>query len=207
MMQVWALTGGIACGKSTVLAMLRETGALARSADDDAREAFDDPTVRSALEQAFPDAVAGGTLERSRVAAIVFSDPDRRKQLEGILHPEVRRRMRAAIDTARANAATGILIYEVPLLFEGGLETWFDGVLVVESSLPVRLARLAERARRAGVADDGAARIAAQMPLDEKVARADIVVRNDGDLGALRAEIRRIAPRLEGDEKPTVAGP
>ncbi|MFM7320250.1 MAG: dephospho-CoA kinase [Armatimonadota bacterium] len=191
-MHVWGLTGGIACGKSTVLELLRREGAAVRSADDDAREAFDEPPVRAALARLFPDAVGPDGLDRAAIAAAVFADPERRKALEAVVHPAVRRRMRQAIAAARANDSKGLLVYEVPLLYEGGLESWFDGVVVVAASMPTRLARLAQRARRTGAPDDGSARIAAQMPLEAKIGRADRVVTNDGEMVQLEREVARI---------------
>ncbi len=188
-MHVWALTGGIACGKSTVLEMLRCAGARVRSADDDARQAFSEDAVRDALRGLFPGAVDGDRIDRAAIAAAVFGDARRRKQLEAVVHPAVRRRMRDAIDRARSEVSGEILVYEVPLLFEGGLENWFDGVVVVDSPLAARLDRLRERARSSGRPDDGESRIAAQMPLEAKVARADEVVRNRTHVADLETEV------------------
>ena len=92
------------------------------------------------------------------------------------MHPAIRQRMRTTIESAKENPTPGLLLYEVPLLYEGGLETWFDGVVAVVANPQTQL----ERLRARGLSDEAAAqRLAAQLDPDEKVRRADFVVRTD----------------------------
>lgn len=170
-MQIWAITGGIACGKSTVSKFFAECGATIASADDDARAvlAEGEPT-RAAVLEAF------GTVERSELAAMIFGDPDARKRLNSLMHPAIRQRMRTVIETAKANPTPGLLLYEVPLLYEGGLETWFGGVVAVVANSQTQL----ERLRARGLSAEAAAqRLTSQLDPDEKARRADYVVRTD----------------------------
>lgn len=173
-MQTWAITGGIACGKSTVSKLFAECGATLASADDDARAvlAEGEPT-RAAVLEAF------GTVERSELAAKIFGDPDARKRLNSLMHPAIRQRMRAAIESAKANPTPGLLLYEVPLLYEGGLETWFEGVVAVVANPQTQRERLSAR----GLSDEAATqRLNSQLDPDEKARRADFVVRTDTTL-------------------------
>ena len=124
------------------------------------------------------------------MGAIVFSDPAARARLEGIVHPAVRAAM--AAETARlASAGTELAFYDVPLLFERGLERELDCVVVVHVPPAVQLARL--EARDGIGPAEARARLDAQMPIDEKARRADVLVENTGDVASLRA---RAAPLL-----------
>ena len=190
-MNVWAITGGIACGKSTVARLFGELGATVRSADDDARAARADPDVRAKILAAL------GTVEPDALSKIIFADPESRKTLNGILHPEVRTRMRAAIDEARRAPDAGLLLYEVPLLYEGGLETWFDGVICAAAAPDVQRARLKSRHPELS-GDEIERRIAAQIPADEKARRADVVIRTDGPIEGTRDAVAALWTRLAG---------
>jgi dephospho-CoA kinase len=173
-MKVWAITGGIACGKSTVSKLFAECGAILASADDDARAvlAEGEPT-RTAVLEAF------GTTERTELAARIFADPDARKRLNSLMHPAIRQRMRARIEAAQQGPTAGLLLYEVPLLFEGGLETWFQGVIAVAADRTTQL----ERLRGRGLTEEAAQqRLDAQLDPEEKVRRAHFVVRTDTSL-------------------------
>ena len=180
------LTGGIASGKSTFAAALRALGAPVIDADRLAREAVARGTpglARVAAE--FGPGVLGadGELDRAAMARRVFADPGARARLEQIVHPEVRARF--AAERARLEAeGHAVLVYDVPLLFEVGLDREVDLAVVVWTPREVQLARLCARDGLARA--DAEARLAAQLPLDDKAARADVVVANDGDLAALR---------------------
>ncbi len=182
------LTGGIATGKSTFAAALRALGVPVVDADDLARGAVarGSPAL-SAIERAFGSDVIGpdGELDRKRMAARVFADPAARSRLEAIVHPAVREAMSA--EAARlAAAGNDLVFYDVPLLYEVGLERKVDCVVVVHAPSEVQKRRLAVRD---GLSDaEAQARLAAQMPIDEKAERADVVVENDGDVESLRAK-------------------
>lgn len=180
-MHVWAITGGIACGKSTVSRLFAEQGAQIASADDDARAVLTDGSgTREAVLAAF------GTLDRAALGKRVFEDPEARKTLNALMHPAIRRRMRATIDAARAEDRLGLLLYEVPLLYEGGLETWFDGVIAVQASHESQRSRLLAR----GLSEiEAEQRLAAQLDPLEKVRRSQQVVSTDIPIEETRAAV------------------
>jgi dephospho-CoA kinase len=181
------LTGGIGAGKSTVARMLADRGAVVIDADDLARAALDpgSPGAGRVREEFGPRAVsADGTVDREWLARRVFDDPDARRRLEAIVHPEVGRLFREA--TERYRDSGRVVVYDVPLLVESGLEGMFDLVVVVEAPVEVRLARLAER----GVGEDDARRrIATQASDADRAAVADVILRNDGDTENLTGQV------------------
>ncbi len=191
-MRLVGLTGGIATGKSTFAAALRALGVQVIDADDLSRRAVArGSTALAEIERAFGPGVVGpdGELDRKGMAARVFADPAARARLEGIVHPAVREAMRAEAERLAA-AGHDLVVYDVPLLFEVGLDRKVDCVVVVHASPDVQVRRLAVRD---GLSDDQArARLAAQMPIDEKAARADVVIENHGDVESLRAKAARL---------------
>jgi dephospho-CoA kinase len=137
--------------------------------------------------RAFGDEIldAAGGLDRKRMAARVFADPAQRKALEAIVHPRVREAMAAEVQRLAA-AGAPLVIYDVPLLYEAGRDRDVEAVIVVWAPREAQLARLA--ARDGLSVADAEARIAAQLPLDDKARRADFVVVNDGTVEALAAK-------------------
>lgn len=202
---VVGLTGGIGSGKSTVARMLRELGAAVVDADALAREAVEPgrPAHRAVVDRfgagvVLPD----GTLDRKRLGAIVFADASARRDLERIVHPEVAALAAARFAEAVASGAP-LVVYDVPLLFENQLEGSFSSVIVVRVSPSTQRARIAARDRLSE--DEVRRRIEAQMPLEEKVRRAQHVIDNDGDLDATRAQVEALVARLvnaPGDPAP-----
>ncbi len=187
-MRLVGLTGGIATGKSSFAEALRALGVPVLDADRMAREAVapGSPGL-AAVVRAFGEGVldGAGALDRKRMAERVFADAAARARLEAIVHPEVRRAVRAEVERLAA-AGHDLVVYDVPLLYETGLDREVDCVVVVHAPPEVQEARLA--ARDGLSAEEARARLAAQMPIDEKAARADVVVENRGDLAALRAK-------------------
>lgn len=181
-MLVVAVTGGIGSGKSTVAAQLGRRGALVIDADALARKVLaPGGAAEAAVLAAFGPAVTGpdGHVDRSALAALVFTDEAARRSLEQIVHPLVHERAVAAM-AQRPKAS--VIVYDVPLLVETQGQHEVDVVVVVEASLTTRLARL--RAR--GVDDaDARARIAAQADDADRRAVAHEVLRNDGSLAQL----------------------
>jgi dephospho-CoA kinase len=181
------LTGGIGSGKSTVARMIAERGVPVLDADDLAREVTAPGQPAAAeIAAAWPEAVgAGGAFDRKRLAAIVFADPAARLRLEAITHPRIQAlgEERAA---ALARQGHALAFYEASLLVETGRHRDFDGLVVVTCSPERQLARAVAR----GLAPDEArARIAAQLPLADKVRAATHVIDNDGDLETTRAQV------------------
>ena len=194
-MRLLGLTGGIATGKSTFAEALRARGVPVVDADALARAAVAPgaPALAEIARTFGPGVLApDGGLDRKKMAAIVFSDPDARRRLEAITHPAVRRAM--ADETARlAAAGHDLAFYDTPLLFEVGLDAAVDAVVVVWAPPAVQRARLASRDGLGPAEAD--ARLAAQLPVDEKAARADFVVENVG----ARDELGPKAERLLAD--------
>lgn len=179
------LTGSIGSGKSTVAAMLRELGVPVLDADTFAREGA--AVLQSEICAAFPEVCTASGIDRAALGRRVFADEEARKRLEAILHPYVRRRMSEETEKALASGAK-IIVQDIPLLFETGREGLFDGVLVVVAPDRMRMERVGTRN---GLSEaDFKARDAAQMPQDEKIARATWVIRNDSDLERLRSQVQ-----------------
>jgi dephospho-CoA kinase len=189
------LTGGIASGKSTFAAALRALGAPVIDADGMARAAVAKGTPGlAAVVAAFGEGVLGpdGELDRRRMAERIFSDPSARARLESIVHPRVRALFRRECERL-ACEGNAVAFYDVPLLYEVGLDREVDLVTVVWAPREAQVARLG--ARDALTRSQAEARLAALIPIDEKAARADVVVVNDGD----RAELAGKAARLLAD--------
>lgn len=187
------LTGGIGSGKSTVAAMLAERGAVVVDADDLAREAIapGTPGERDVRER-FPGAFRDGSLDRAALAAIVFADADARRDLEAIVHPEVRRRLGEVC--APLADTDAVVVFAAPLLVETGAAAGFDVLVVVESPASERVERLA-RSRGMEPAE-ASARMAAQASDEQRAAAADVVVTNAGTLEELAARVERLWDEL-----------
>jgi len=184
------ITGGISTGKSSFVECLRELLPDAQFFDADraARELGDkDPEVRGLIEKEFGDVYsAKGDLNRGKVRAIVFGDADKKRALEQILHPRIRRQW--SLEAERHRNSDKLFFADIPLLYETGGETLCDRVVVVASSARVQLERLM---KRMGLAESAAQQmIDAQMPLMEKIARADHVVWNNGGRDELKEQTR-----------------
>jgi dephospho-CoA kinase len=194
-MRIIGLTGGIASGKSTFAAALRALGVPVLDADALARAAVAKGTPALAeIASAFGTEVLApdGSLDRRRMGERVFADAAARARLEAVVHPRIRALFHAEV-AARAAEGHPLVFYDVPLLYESRLEGEVELVVVVWAPREVQLARLV---LRDGLSRQAAeARLAAQLPLDEKAARADVVVVNDGDRAALEAK----APLLMAD--------
>jgi dephospho-CoA kinase len=190
------LTGGIGAGKSTVAAMLEARGAVVFDADRFARDAIDPgtPGYLQVVEAFGPGILTEeGDVDRQALGAMVFDDPEARRRLEAIVHPEVARRLAEALDPYRQTDR--IVVYSVPLLVEAGLATAFDVVVVVEAAEDVRVARLvSDRAMTEAAAR---ARIRAQASEDERKGAADLTVENDGTLEELEGNVARLWKALQ----------
>jgi dephospho-CoA kinase len=199
------LTGNIGSGKSSVARLLHRHGAAVIDSDALARQATEDRTVLEQIaEDLGPELVTWGAdgvphLDRARTAALVFGDADALATLNGIVHPWVRARS-AALEREVTDSPEPppVIVLDIPLLYENGLEEGLDAVVVVTAPLETRLARVVDRAGAAGDAaraaarTDAAARDAAQMPLEEKVARAEFVVDNSGSVSDLEENTARL---------------
>jgi dephospho-CoA kinase len=186
------ITGNIGSGKSTVAKMLVEKGATLIDADTLAREATNDTSVLEQIQAKLgSDLVINGKLDRAKTAELVFNNSDARKILNRIVHPWVRQKSDERIRELESSASPPqLILQDIPLLFENGLEKNLDAVLVVYAPLEVRLARVTNRNNMS--AEDFYARDAAQMKLEEKVERADYVIDNSGDLNDLQHQVNNV---------------
>ncbi|HBQ13877.1 MAG: dephospho-CoA kinase [Sandaracinaceae bacterium] len=193
---VAGLTGGIGSGKSTVAAMFSELGVPVVDADRVARDVVEPGTDGlAAVVEAFGDGMLGedGRLDRAKLGERVFDDEAARRRLEGILHPRI-----AAASMARfaqlAEEGHPYAIYEAALLVESGRHRMMGALIVVAVDEATQVARV--EARDALSAEAARKRIAAQLPLAEKVDVADYVIRNDGDRDETRAQVREVHASL-----------
>jgi dephospho-CoA kinase len=188
------LTGGLGAGKSTALELLAELGAATLSTDAVVHEllATDELHVL-VVERLGPEVAAAGALDRSRIAERVFADPDARAWLEGVLWPRVGERVvawRAGLEGADPQPRAAVV--EVPLLFESGMEGVFDATIAVVADEALREQRATARGH-ASVAE----RAGRQLTQDEKAARADYAIRNDGSVDALRSALSVVLDKLD----------
>lgn len=190
-MKLLGLTGGIGSGKSTVASIFSELGADVIDADDLARQIVEpgQPALAE-IQEAFGPAVieSDGRLDRKRLAEIVFADPGARARLNAITHPRIRERMNAEVEARRMQP--GLLILDIPLLYENARLESVEKTIVVWVDEATQLARLTARdGLEMGAAR---ARIAAQLPLAEKKALADHVIDNSGTLEQTRRQVETL---------------
>jgi len=184
------LSGAIASGKSEALAALARLGAATLSTDAITHQILDEPaTLERLVERWGPEVGPGGRVDRAKVGEIVFERPDELRWLESVLHPLVGERVVAWREELGGSAELAVV--EVPLLFEAGMEPFFDATLVVVAGDERRTRWAGERGTEA-VAE----RSARQLTEAEKADRATFTVANDGDLGDLEAALSELWPRL-----------
>ena len=195
------ITGGISTGKSTFCDCLREIVPTAKffSADQAARELVDlDPEVKKELAAEFGSGIfsSNGRLNREQLRAIVFQNAAKKSALEQILHPRIRRQWSA--EASKHRNSPHFFFADIPLLYETGGETLCDRVVVVASSPSIRLARLLQRQRLERSAAEEM--IKSQMPLAEKIFRADHVVWNNDGPFVLREQAKLLVDLWQGDK-------
>ncbi len=190
------LTGGIASGKSTVARILVEKGALLIDLDELAHAAQkpEGKVWQEIVRRFGPDVLCpNGEIDRRRLGECVFADRKKLDLLNSIVHPAVFEQWRRRMDEIRKTQPEAIVLSDIPLLIEAGLKPMVDLVLLVYLSPEEQIARL--MARDGYSREQAAIRIASQMPIGEKLAYADIVIRNDGS----PEEARRAAAEVWGE--------
>src|SRR5262245_16684469 len=190
-----ALTGGIATGKSYVLEQFRKHGipsldadTLAHGVEAAGTEATAAIAARFGADVLAPD----GSVNRAKLGPIVFGDPAARKDLEAIVHPAVYRAITAGLRGFELAGDYPFAVVDVPLLFETGAEKNFDRVVVAACAPELQLARLLHRGMSPTAARQ---RLDAQLPIDEKTARADFVIRTDGSFEETDRQVARVVQR------------
>lgn len=203
-MIVAGLTGGIATGKSTVAAIFEAAGARLIDADRIARDA-----VRKGAP-AYHDTVAhfgeavlqgDGEIDRKRLAAVIFNDPAEQRSLERIVHPRVKQEITRRLDRIRRETPDALVIVDVPLLFESGMDRGLAPAIVVYVPEPIQLERL--MARDALTQPEALARIRAQMPIEKKKSLATLVIDNSGSLERTRDQTLEVYHRLSQQNQET----
>ncbi len=192
-MFVIGVTGGIGTGKSTVAAMFKQLGATVIDADAIAHRVMEPKRLAwRAIVNTFGQEVLNDdeTINRARLAATVFHDPARRKQLEEIVHPRILREIRQQIGRLRKQRKVHLVVLDVPLLVEAGMEEEVDALVVVTAPPEVQRQRL--NTKHSWSEEEIDARIAAQWKLSAKVALADFVVNNADGVDATRTQVKQI---------------
>jgi dephospho-CoA kinase len=187
-MLVVALTGGIGAGKSTVAQNFAELGALVVDADQLARMAIERGSdgFAEVLLRFGDEIILNGDIDRKKLAEIVFSDEDARKDLEKIIHPRVQATFAEVVEDLEHD---DILIYEIPLLAETDAAEKFDYIITVEADIELRKARLLKRGLYISQIEK---RMAAQASQESREAIADSVIRNDGDEDSLLRQVENL---------------
>lgn len=199
-MKVVGLTGGIGTGKSAVSNILRRMGATVIDADEATRavQARGSEGLRQLVEAFGPDILTpDGDLDRARLADVAFADPDARARLNGIVHPLVRQWM-AERQQEAVERGDPVVVLDIPLLFEARGAGAFETVLLVYAPEEVQIDRLV---RLRGMTEEQArARIAAQLPIDEKRRLATHVIENTGSLDDLQRSVERVWAELRFED-------
>lgn len=189
---VIGVTGGIATGKSTVARMLEDLGARRISADEIVHDLLKPGTEvqRRVVEEFGPGILAtNGEIDRRALGEVVFSDAERRRRLEAIVHPRVMAEIAGQIAEFR-RGRTGVLVVEIPLLVEVGAADMVDKVLVVSAEQETQIDRLQKRYNMSQ--HEAELRVRSQLPIEEKAKHADWVISNEGTLRTTKRRVIRL---------------
>ena len=189
------LTGSIGTGKSTVSKIFKELGAYVIDADQIVHSLLKEESVkekiREILGNVFDDK---GEIDKKKVAEIIFNNPEKKKQLEALIHPLVFERIQEKIKNIEKKDPDAVVVVEVPLMIETGSYKNYDVVIVVYAPEEIQLKRLLKRGMEK---KDALKRIKSQMPIDEKVKYADIVIENTGTLEELKKKVENVYRELK----------
>ncbi len=192
------LTGGIAAGKSAAMRCLSELGCICFSADEAARAVLiPQGSLLQRIAFRFGDAVfaADGTLDRNRLAGVIFADAGARMDLERIMHPAIINLLLEQVASVEWDFPSDIVVaVEIPLLFESGLEVDFNLTLNIEVPVETQIARLTKRNKL--TPEESRGRLEAQLSNEERRKRAAVTVTNNGTLGELSAALFAVLNRL-----------
>jgi len=194
-----AITGGIASGKSIASKWFEEHDFKVIYADKIGHKLFKEQNVKNQIEVIFgKEVIVQNQVDRAKLGQIIFNSPAKRKQLDELLHPVIRKRMQLII----ANSSDKILIFEIPLLFENRLHTVFDFTINISAKKDLRIKRIVARD---GITRESAQkRIDSQMPENEKQKLADINIDNDEDVDTLFLQLNQLLELIRKPEKKAV---
>ena len=200
-MVVIGLTGSLGTGKSTVAGFFAGLGAVVLDADAIAHQLIGPRgACTGAVVKAFGSAILkGGNIDRRRLAAIVFHDPKKIKRLEGIIHPNVNKEISARLTEFKRDSQVQVVILDVPLLFESRLDRLVDYTVVVKAGRQNQMKRAVGKLRLSR--GEALRRIRNQMPLREKIRRADIIIDNEGSLTKTYNQVKEIWQRIHRRKK------
>jgi len=190
-----ALTGGIATGKSYVLQQFQQHGVPCLDADALAHGVMAPGTeATAAIAERFGDVLDGeGAVDRAKLGPIVFADPSALRALEALVHPAVYRAIAAGLRAFERIGGSPLAVVDIPLLYEAGNAAEFSKVIATVCPREAQLARLEQRGLSRAAAEQ---RLAAQLPAEEKAARADYVIRTDGSFDDTAARVREVLTEL-----------
>jgi dephospho-CoA kinase len=190
------IAGGIGSGKSFIARLFGELGCLVLSADEQVRVAYADPEVRETLKRWWGRGVLNrdGEVDRRAVAERVFEKPDERRRLEALIHPRVAALRDAAMEAAAADAQVLAFVWDIPLLFEVGLNSRCDAIVFVDAPWEERLRRVRET--RGWDEAELRRRENLQLALDNKRRMSNDIVQNTADVGFARKQVQEILSRI-----------
>lgn len=197
-MPVVALTGNFGTGKTTVLGQFRKLGAHTFNIDKFVHDILQRTEVIQRISELLGSSVlrkspTGIILHKKRVADIIFNDPEKRKAVEDIIHPEVLKTIKETESDILKKDAGALLIFEVPLLFETGFDKYFDTTIIVYCSRRTAIERLEKKGFSR---DEALGRIRAQMPITRKKKLADFLIDNNEDLQTTERKVRRTLHKI-----------
>jgi dephospho-CoA kinase len=189
------LTGNFGTGKSTVLSLFKELGAATISADWLVANILKRQNIVEAIAVLLGSHVIteNGKLDKAMVASIIFDEPDKRKHVEAIIHPIVFEEAQQI--RAQAKERKAVIVFEVPLLFEGGYESHFDKTILVYCNPETAIRRLCAKGFSQ---EESLRRISAQMPLDEKLKKADYIIDNSLSYDDTKRQVKELLTVFQG---------
>lgn len=200
-MLVIGLTGNYGMGKSTVLKIFRDLGATVIDTDSLVRAALNDETILERIRGVLGDDVflSDRSLDKAKTASVIFRDKGLRDKMEEILHPIVLKGIDSLLDKiSRETTGEGVVVVEIPLLFEKGYDNKFSRTVTVYSEIETAIRRL----ENAGISqEDAVMRLNVQMPVEEKKRKSDFVIDNNSDLSRTELQVRDIYSLLVHEAK------
>ena len=192
------LTGNFGMGKSTVLKMFDRMGAFTYDIDTFVHSILEKPAIINKITKVLGNSVISKrsskpSLNKKRVASMIFNDPEKRRAVEEIIHPEVLDLMKRAEAKILNKDPEAVIVFEVPLLFEAGYESHFDKIAVIYSNRANAVKRLAQKGFSR---DEALSRIRAQMPISAKQKRSDYLINNNYGLQRTEKRVKRILSEL-----------
>lgn len=189
-----ALTGGSGSGKSTVAKLFTQKGIIVIDADSVVHQLYENKEVIAILTKMFGNEINQlGKINRRKLGSIVFSDKEKRKQLDQFFKPIINASVEALFTTYE-NRGVSCVVYDAALIYEWDIQSQFEIVIVVNAPLEIRIKRICERDQLSE--EEALHRIQSQMRLEEKVQRADIVIENDGSRAQLIEKVNTVLTKL-----------